>query len=98
MERNDVQADGQAEAASSEPFVDLMEQITGWEEELEDDSLGAAMYVTKLKLDLPVEFRVTADATGRVAIATSAPRQSFETGVMPVFHHMQLHLTVDDGS
>ena len=51
---------------------------------------------TTIAVDAPLEVSVRSDAAGRVTIGASAPTQTFETGLLPVFHRMELSMEVED--
>ena len=78
------------------PLADVMDQLTGWEEPLEDATLGHRLTVDALKLNMPVELRVEVDDGGDIIVKGAAPTQTVETTVMPVFHRMRLCLEVDE--
>jgi hypothetical protein len=80
------------------PFAEVVEQLTGWEESLEEAIWGHRLTVDALKLNMPVELRVDIDEGGNVVVKGSAPTQTVETTVMPVFHRIRLCLEIDEES
>ena len=79
------------------PLAEVVEQLTGWDEMLIDSQIGRTMHVEAVKLEMPLEFRVQADETGKLSLNGSAPTQTTETTIMPVFHRIKLRLEVDHG-
>ncbi|WP_017661028.1 hypothetical protein [Baaleninema simplex] len=77
------------------PFAEVVEQLTGWEDLLEDPDSNSTMHVESIDIKMPLELQVNADESGEVSIGGSAPTQTIETTVMPVFHRLKLHLTID---
>ena len=47
-------------------------------------------------LDLPLEFRVARVGVLGLAVAASAPTQTFRTSVMPVFHRLRAVIVAED--
>lgn len=77
------------------PLAEVVEQLTGWEDLLISPDSDRTMHVESIDVEMPLELRVNADETGRVSLNASAPTQATETTVMPVFHRLKLHLTID---
>lgn len=79
------------------PLAEVVEQLTGWDEILADPQTGSTMHVEAVKLEMPLELRVQADQTGKLTLNGSAPTQTTETAIMPVFHRLKLRVEVDRG-
>ena len=79
------------------PLAEVMEQLTDWDEMLVDFQTASTMHVEAVKLEMPLELRVQADETGKVSLNGSAPTQTTQTTIMPVFHRIKLRLEVDRG-
>jgi hypothetical protein len=56
-----------------------------------DDPVAAALAV-----DMPVELSLGRDGTGRLTVCASAPTQTFETTLLPVFHRVELHMELEE--
>ncbi len=78
------------------PFSQVVEQLTGWEAPLEDSTWGHRLTVDALKVTMPIELSIDVDNTGAVTVNGSAPTQTVETTIMPVFHRVRMRLTVDE--
>ena len=79
------------------PLAEVVEQLTGWDEILADPQTGSTMHVEAVKLEMPLELRIQADQTGKLSLNGSAPTQTTETTIMPVFHRLKLRVEVDRG-
>ena len=78
------------------PFADMIQQLVDYGEPLEDPLSNQAMMIEKVKVEMPVEFKVLVDDDGKATLKTNAPTQSTETTIMPVFHRMKLTVELDD--
>ncbi len=79
------------------PLAEVVEQLTDWDEILADPQTGSTMQLEAVKLEMPLELRIQADETGKLSLNGSAPTQTTETTIMPVFHRLKLHVEVDRG-
>ncbi|NET56056.1 MAG: hypothetical protein F6K47_07750 [Symploca sp. SIO2E6] len=79
------------------PLAEVVEQLTDWDEILTDSQTGSTMHIEAMKLEMPLELRIQADATGNLSLNGSAPTQTIETTIMPVFHRLKLGVEVDYG-
>ncbi|NER30146.1 MAG: hypothetical protein F6J89_21625 [Symploca sp. SIO1C4] len=77
------------------PLAEVVEQLTDWDEILADSQTGSTMHVEAVKLEMPLELGVQADETGKLSLNGSAPTQTVETTIMPVFHRLKLRVEVD---
>lgn len=77
------------------PFADMVQQLVDYGEPLEDPYSNQAMMIEKVKVDMPVEFKVLVDDDGKATLKSNAPTQSTETTIMPVFHRMKLTVEPD---
>ena len=78
------------------PFADMLQQLVDYGEPLEDPLSNQAMMIEKVKVEMPVEFKVLVDDDGKATLKSNAPTQSTETTIMPVFHRMKLTVQLDD--
>jgi hypothetical protein len=60
------------------------------------EAAGEVLLVSELTLDLPVEIELT-DEDGEWRIEAAPPTQLVETTVLPVWHRVQLRVSLDDG-
>lgn len=60
------------------------------------EAAGEALLVSELVLDLPVEIEMT-DEGGQWRIEATPPTQLVDTSVLPVWHRMQLRVSLDNG-
>ncbi|MFF3708888.1 hypothetical protein [Streptomyces phaeochromogenes] len=77
------------------PLGELITQLAA-AAQVDDAELGAAMRVTGLGLDLPVELDVTADADGSLRVRACPPTQRVATTFLPVFHRMTVRITGEE--
>lgn len=78
------------------PFADLVQELVAYNGYLEDPASGHAMTIERVKLNMPVEIRVTVDDDGTIRLKGSPPTQLTETTIMPVFHQLQMEVMRDD--
>ena len=77
------------------PVAEFVEGLTGFlDEAAEVQPEGWAM-VERMRVTMPIEFYVRADAAGRVAAIDSRPAERTHTSVMPVLHGLSLVVEVD---
>lgn len=57
-------------------------------------SSPAAMRISRVVVDTPLELRVAPMDNGGVALAAAPPRQAAATTVMPVLHRIRLYVEV----
>ncbi|NEQ70044.1 MAG: hypothetical protein F6K21_33430 [Symploca sp. SIO2D2] len=79
------------------PLAEVVGQLTDWDEILAEPQTGSTMHVEAVKLEMPLELLIQADETGKLSLNGSAPTQTTETTIMPVFHRLKLRLEVDHG-
>jgi hypothetical protein len=61
-----------------------------------DTRQAMAMYIDRLKLDLPIEIQPLRDEDNRFVLGTSPPTQWIDTSVQPVLHQLRLTLELDN--
>ena len=92
------------ESNGSRDFKDLdhmgsiagfIHSLTDYEKQRYEPKTGQLQEVEQIKVDMPIELRVSEDEAGQVLVAASAPSQRTETTVVPVFHRMQLRIVKD---
>lgn len=79
-------------------FVGLVTEVL---EDLPETAPDQPLYLERIALDLPFEIAVD-DEGGALRVGMSPPTQTFETGVMPVWHRLRLTIAAgpageDDG-
>lgn len=82
---------------SAADFVRLVSEVI---DDLPATGPDQPLYLDQLKIDLPFEIEVSAadpDAGPGAAltVAMSPPTQTFETGVMPVWHRMRMTISAE---
>ena len=77
------------------PFGELVHSLTDYEKQRVNPDTGQVLTVEEIKVDMPIEFRVSVDETGQVSLSGSVPTQRTATTVLPVFHQMQLRVVED---
>jgi hypothetical protein len=78
------------------PFEQLFTGLVEFEPAVGDLDVGAAMRVTGVKVDVPIELTIGVTDRGTVAMASSPPTQHVATTYMPVFHRIRLSIQADD--
>jgi len=78
------------------PFASFIAGLTDIWEPMHDPELGLYMFVEDLGLILPCEVRVETDEAGEMMIAGAPPTQHTETSIMPVFHHLRVHIAINE--
>ncbi|WP_163664379.1 hypothetical protein [Adonisia turfae] len=79
------------------PFADLVHSLTDYEKQRVNSETGQVLTVEAIKVDMPIELRVTVDDAGQVTLKGAAPTQRTTTTVLPVFHRMQMRIVEDHG-
>lgn len=77
------------------PIADLIHSLTDYEKQRVDPETGQVLTVEEIKVDVPIELRVSEGEAGLFTVEGSAPSQRTETTVLPVFHLMQLRIVKD---
>lgn len=77
------------------PLADLIHGLTDYEKQRMNPETGQVLTVEQIKVDMPLELRVSVDDAGQVTLKGTAPTQRTETNVLPVFHQMQLRIVED---
>ncbi|MEP7382127.1 MAG: hypothetical protein ABI910_10600 [Gemmatimonadota bacterium] len=83
------------------PFGDLVAALADMDDpdDYDGDPLAAAragiVEIERIALALSVEVDVVPDGYGGLAVRGSTPTQYTETTVMPLFHHLTLHVGLD---
>ena len=77
------------------PLADLIHTLTDYEKQRINPETGQVLTVEQIKVDMPIELRVSVDDAGQVTLKGAAPTQRTETTVLPVFHQMQLRIVED---
>ena len=80
-----------------QPLATVINQLADYGEPLEDPHLGQRMRVDQVTVNMPLELRMEKTEAGDLTLKGSAPTQSFDIGVMPVFHRMRVRIGIDDG-
>jgi hypothetical protein len=57
---------------------------------------GQQLWVDGMVIDLPFELHVRQNKTGELAIEATAPTQTYETTIMPVFHRVKVHIIIGE--
>ncbi|MDJ0590877.1 MAG: hypothetical protein QNJ72_12910 [Pleurocapsa sp. MO_226.B13] len=78
------------------PFADMVQQLVDYGEPLEDPVADRTMAIEKVKVEMPVEIKVSVDDDGQASLKSNAPTQSTETTIMPVFHRLKLTVELDN--
>ncbi|BAZ11125.1 hypothetical protein NIES4071_29510 [Calothrix sp. NIES-4071] len=78
------------------PFSQVINQLADYEMYIEDPVFGQSLSVESIKIDMPVEIRVSFDDNGEVALKGSAPTQRTETTILPVFHRIKIQICQDN--
>lgn len=76
-------------------FADLIHTLTDYEMQRVDPETGQVLTVEEIKVNMPIELRVSVDDAGQVTLKGAAPTQRTETTVLPVFHQMQVRIVED---
>ncbi|MBU1405605.1 MAG: hypothetical protein KKE83_06335 [Proteobacteria bacterium] len=74
------------------PVLDLVLGFTDFTDEVRDEAVGLACWVTEVTVDMPVEMVIQVDDSGKVRLASAPPTQQIETTIFPVLHRMRLGL------
>ena len=77
------------------PLADLIHVLTDYEKQRINPETGQVLTVEQIKVDMPIELRVSVDDAGQVTLKGAAPTQRTETTVLPIFHQMQLRIVED---
>ncbi|MEO1209368.1 MAG: hypothetical protein AAFX78_07480 [Cyanobacteria bacterium J06638_20] len=77
------------------PVADLIHTLTDYEKQRVDPDTGQGLTVEEIKVNMPVELRISVDDAGQVTLRGAAPTQRTATTVLPVFHQMQLCIVED---
>ena len=77
------------------PLADLIHVLTDYEKQRMNPETGQVLIVEQIKVDMPIELRVSVDDAGQVTLKGAAPTQRTETTVLPIFHQMQLRIVED---
>lgn len=77
------------------PLGELITQLAH-AAQVDDAELDAALHVTELGIDLPVELDVTRDADGSLRVRACPPTQRVATTFLPVFHRMTVRITGEE--
>ena len=75
---------------SAADFVRLVSEVI---DDLPATGPDQPLYLDQLKIDLPFEIEVSAADPDAGPVA--APTQTFETGVMPVWHRMRMTISAE---
>lgn len=76
-----------------QPLSEFVLGLVDWR----DDEETAAI-LEEARLDLPIELAVRIDDDGSVRVVASPPRQQIETSILPVFHRLNIRVTLDGNS
>ncbi len=76
-------------------IADFIHSLTDYEKQRYEPKTGQLQEVEQIKVDMPIELRVSEDESGQVVVKASAPSQRTETTHVPVFHRMQLRIVKD---
>lgn len=79
------------------PMAELVHTLTDYEKQRVNPETGQILTVAEIKVDMPIELRVTVDDAGQVTLKGAAPTQRTATSVLPVFHRMQLRIVEAHG-
>ncbi|MEM8808169.1 MAG: hypothetical protein AAGF01_19280 [Cyanobacteria bacterium P01_G01_bin.38] len=77
------------------PFAELIQSLTDYEKQRVNPETGQVLTVENIKVDMPIELRVSVNEAGQVTLKGAAPTQRTSTTVLPVFHRMQVHVVED---
>ncbi|EKU98900.1 hypothetical protein Lepto7375DRAFT_8233 [Leptolyngbya sp. PCC 7375] len=77
------------------PMAELVHTLTDYEKQRVNPETGQVLTVEEIKVDMPIELRVTVDDAGQVTLKGAAPTQRTATTVLPMFHRMQLRIVED---
>ncbi len=77
-------------------IADFIHSLTDYEKQRYEPKTGQLQEVEQIKVDMPIELRISEDESGQILVAASAPSQRTETTVVPVFHRMQLRIVKDN--
>ena len=77
------------------PFADMIQKLVNYGDPLEDPFFDRIMMIEKVKVEMPVEIKVSVEDDGTTTLKSNAPTQSTETTIMPVFHRMKLTVELD---
>ena len=77
-------------------FADMVQQLVDYGEPLEDPLSERTMMIEQVKVEMPVEIKVSVDDDGQASLKSNAPTQSTETTIMPVFHRLKLTVELDN--
>jgi hypothetical protein len=75
----------------------VLQQLADLTDRLEDPESGYALEIERVNVELPIELGIAVDDEGAVTLSGSAPTQTTETTILPVFHRMSLQIVPDDG-
>lgn len=74
-------------------FVAQMTEIDGY---LVDDLMETAMRVEKIHMSIPIQLQLEVRDDGSVMLGSSPPLYYTETTVLPVFHQLNVNITVTE--
>lgn len=78
-------------------FSEMIDILSDYEKQRVDPETGQVMTIEEIKLNYPIELKVTTDSEEKVTIKSSPPTQRTETTILPVFHQIKMRIVRDDG-
>ncbi len=79
------------------PPSELIKQLSDLTDRLEDPESDYALEIERVNVELPLELNIAVDDEGTITFHGSAPTQTTETTILPVFHRLSLQIVPDDG-
>ncbi len=72
-------------------------QLANLTDRLEDPDTCQTLEIEQVTVKLPIELNVSVTDENTVTLFSSAPTQTVETTILPVFHRMSLRIVATDG-
>jgi hypothetical protein len=79
------------------PLSETVEQLADLTDPLEDPVSGQTFQIEQVTVNLPIELNISVNDEGNVTLRSSAPTQTTETTIFPVFHRLNLQIIATDG-